>query len=111
MNIIIISHLGNLSVQIMKTGWKRRIFIAIMLQDDWLTIIHRILIRMNKKLTTYFGFWFDFYNPNEQTISERERGIVFCIMHVFPQRLFPLVAFRNPDDIVLFREAYYPLFQ
>jgi len=59
----------------------------------------------------YSRFWFDGYNPNDQTIREWERDIVFSALHVFPQGLFPLVAIRNPYEMVLFREAYYPIFE
>jgi hypothetical protein len=38
---------------------------------------------------------FNYDNPNNQTISIRQRCIVFCNLHIFPRGLFPFIAFGN----------------
>jgi hypothetical protein len=38
---------------------------------------------------------FDCDNTDEQTISKRQRCIVFCVLQIFPRGLFPFIAFGN----------------
>jgi hypothetical protein len=71
----------------------KKIFIVHEHDDNSKTNYQNILQRMGLDRL-------DCYDANKQTISEWQRSVISYILNIFPRRLFPLIAFRNPQQMI-----------